>query len=807
MRLQALLILCLMPFSSLLPAWTCEGTADNKKHVYFGDLHTHTSWSLDAYYFNAVTDPRTAHRFARQEAPSNRPAPGTEAIFTGSPEHQFWIDEPLDFNAITDHAEFIGGMDTFCGVTAQSQQACDEAVGKGVRKDIRAIAAGNTPFHTQMLQAAIANAPSSKKIWLETMQINDEENIPCTYTTLHGYEYTSNELSQMFHRNVIFNGPRAAMPTDVFGAVKPYTAALPENANEEYELFEHLQAQCRPEAGCEVLTIPHSANLSDGRMFLAADEKNGVNLAAPLNGAPLGRKLELSNVFMPMTAADALLRRRYDRSIEITQHKGQSECAIGLEGEYGDYDEGYDPKCNFEIFKSVCGVDNPPASCQAACATGDPAQDPPFCFNRNGPDAFGNGSNQVPVCASTGPDGLSMDGSGVTQNCTHPLDYYRNAMAEGLRIRQSLGVNPYRMNISASLDTHNGDSGNAGEDNYIGHTGVLDDDPDELLGFWDCNPEAQNPVAQRTEPRGPDYYDTTSTVDEDREGACPGRTFYDFSRPLNPGGLTGAWAHENTRDEIFGAIHRGETFGTSGPRMRVRTVASWEPLPADVCERLAGGEDLIDGEVVNNGARMGGSLAPLQSRDAGTRPHFAVWATQDPNGIPLQQIDLIKGHMKAEEETRNPKVTVTTIARSPAEAAAPERSDCRVPLQGRALIPDDDGRLVPADGQLADHPGTLCARWTDNDFDAGADAFWYARVLEVPSCRWSTHLCVDRQVDCSALNPENGQFDEATGFAGYEGCCTIEGGPGAFSGRFRFEPIEERAWASPIWYETSIETP
>ena len=75
-------------------------------------------------------------------------------------------------------------------------------------------------------------------------------------------------------------------------------------------------------------------------------------------------------------------------------------------------------------------------------------------------------------------------------------------------------------------------------------------------------------------------------------------------------------------------------------------------------------------------------------------------------------------------------------------------------------------------------------------------------MREIPSCRWSTQLCVSKGVQCSALSPANGIFPEATGWKGYEGCCRMEGAPGSFSGRNIFASIEERAWGSPVWYES-----
>lgn len=731
----------------------CSDYREGFKNSYFGDLHTHTSYSLDAYFFNALTDPRKAHRFAKGIAPLQLPAQGGQDIFT--PGREISIDRPLDFNAVTDHAEFLGGFITTCDQSPQAQQACDQLIGQGIRDNVRELAAGNTPFQTQFLQSVIADSPTSLITWDQTRQINDEEYEPCSYTTLHAYEYTSNELSQMLHRNVIFKGDANEVPIDVFPALTPTTALLPENGNDDWDLFDHLQLNCVMRADCDVLTIPHNPNRSDGRMYLAADEAAGKTVIGDLSGLPLGRKIPDTDIYFPMTQADAELRRSLDRNFEMTQHKGQSECALGIEGNYIANDEGYDPGCDFEVDMSVCqGLPNDPAACAEFC-TGNVATDPHFCSLSN------VGINLNSVCEFGGPDGASRpaEGGDSTQNCRSPLDFYRNAMVEGQKIRQTLGINPYRANITASLDTHAGDSGNAKEFPFVGHGGVLDDDPREQLGFWGCDNEATG-----EDPRDPNN--------------CTNRTFVDFARPLNPGGLAGVWADENKRDDIFNAVHSGETWGTSGTRMRVRSIASWQPLPADVCERLGNGEDLVASGAVTEAARMGGDL-PAQVGNAG--PYIAVWAEQDPEGAPLQQIDLIKGFLNSDDE---PKVlAMNAMVKTPNPVSLPSQSSCAVPVDN--------------------HPETLCLQWQDDNFDASRDAYWYPRVREVPSCRWSAYSCnVEKAVDCGQLDPNNGMFSDASGMHGYEGCCAISENSGNFSGVNRFDTIEERAWGSPIWYES-----
>lgn len=720
-------------------AGRCADFRTGRKNAYFGDLHTHTSYSLDAYFFNAINDPRAAHRFAKGE-PGGLPGLGTDDPYTK--QREVGIGRPLDFNAITDHAEFLGGFILSCAQAPFLQQQCDDRIGKGIRADIVNIAAGNTSLQQQVLQSLVAQSPTNISAWNTTKQINDEEYVPCTYTTLHAYENTSNELGQMFHRNVIFKGETAKMPPAVFPAVRPDSALHPQNGNDDWDLFDHLNIACKSVPGCEVLTIPHSANLSDGRMWLPMD---------PSTGVPLGRKVDSTDVYMPMTEADAQLRRNMDAAVEITQHKGNSECEVGLEGSYL---QGEETACDFENYKTVCrGRPDDPAACAQYCK-GDPLTDPNFCSHRTPT------SNLVDTCINPGPDGRSRPAhdpsATTTANCTHPLDYYRSAMAEGLAIRRTLGINPYKANVIAATDTHNGISGNVGERHFVGHGGILDDDPKEQLGLWVC--DSGDPA--ETDP-----------------AKCINRRFIDFARVLNPGGLTGVWAPENKRDDVWDGIRRGETWGTSGPRIKVRSVGGWA-LPANICDRLAAGENPVDtGEVP--GALMGGDL-PLPVKGS---PKIAVWAQQDPENHPLQRIDIVKGYV---DSSGKPRVKVfESVAHTTDTVTRPSMRDCSV--------------------RVGAHPEQLCTTWTDPEFSADQDAYYYARVLEVPSCRWSAWMCnVDKKVDCSKLSPANGMFPEASGFKGYEGCCVISGAPGGFSGKNTFSTIEERAWASPIWYERKL---
>jgi hypothetical protein len=342
------------------------------------------------------------------------------------------------------------------------------------------------------------------------------------------------------------------------------------------------------------------------------------------------------------------------------------------------------------------------------------------------------------------------------------LDMYRNAMAEGLAIRPALGINPYRQGVIGSTDTHNATTGLVREQDFRGHAGVIESGPAFQLGLWDCD-NSTRPIFPE-DPADPDN--------------CTDRVFLDRGRNVGPGGLAGVWAPRNTRADLWDALHRGETFATSGPRMRVRMQVSWDEPPASICAELAqGGDDFAPGR----GALMGGDLPPAAVSGG---PYIAAWAMQDPGGVtpglPLQALDIVKGWVDAGGE---PRVQVFEgVARTDAPVARPSMADCSV----------DTSR----------HPEQLCTVWRDPDFDPRQDAYYYVRAREIPSCRWSAYMCVEAGVQCAALQPGNGMFADDSPWAGFEGCCTISGESGNFSGVNHFHTLEQRAWGSPVWYES-----
>lgn len=261
------------------------------------------------------------------------------------------------------------------------------------------------------------------------------------------------------------------------------------------------------------------------------------------------------------------------------------------------------------------------------------------------------------------------------------------------------------------------------------------------------------------------------------------------SEYLSGGGLTAVWAEENAREAIFSAFRRKETFGTSGPRMVVRMFGGWE-YPSDLCNA----DDLAQ-QGYDGGVPMGGRLGP---RVGSGGPRFVVSARQDAQGAPLQRVQIVKGSLAGDSY----EVQVFDVAGGNNGASV------------------DLATCTPQGAGASD----LCTVWEDPSFDPQARSYYYARVIENPTCRWSTRQCVDADVDCSEWDFERCQDLEGTGARDYTcDCCDPSAGLNvAFCEEIepscdnaeelpadearccvpRVETtIQERAWTSPIWYQ------
>ncbi|MFO0551296.1 MAG: DUF3604 domain-containing protein [Polyangiaceae bacterium] len=304
---------------------------------------------------------------------------------------------------------------------------------------------------------------------------------------------------------------------------------------------------------------------------------------------------------------------------------------------------------------------------------------------------------------------------------------------------------PYATLPSATLG---GDPDTLVESDFLRHTlgkGL------ELFATLGVNPFAYGFIASTDTHLG-----TPGAVDENRfigHGGA-GLTVRDSLPPglpdrpwFNPGGLAVLWAEENSREALFAAMRRREAYGTSGPRIVLRFFGGY-----DYADNMCDATDMAERGYAG-GVPMGGVL----NRGSGP-PRFVISALRDVGtdetpSTPLQRIQIIKGSLVDGEAT----FVVYDVAGGDTGATV-------------------DPLTCEPTGEGAD---SLCSVFTDPDFDPDSPAFYYARVLENPSCRWQAYQCNAAGVDCA---------DPNTVTEGFEGCCT--------------EPLvqQERAWSSPIWY-------
>jgi hypothetical protein len=288
----------------------------------------------------------------------------------------------------------------------------------------------------------------------------------------------------------------------------------------------------------------------------------------------------------------------------------------------------------------------------------------------------------------------------------------RDVLRTGLVLERALGVDPYRMGVIGGTDTHLGAAGAVSEERFLGHGGAGEPARDGV-------------------PRG-----------------LPDRPEF------GPGGLAMVWAEENSREALFAALRRRETYATSGPRIQLRFFGG-AAYPATLCD-----DPELPSKGYAGGVPMGGEL-----RGASAAPVFVAAALRDAvEGAPLQQLQIVKGWIDADGR---PGERVFTVAGNPDNGA------------------DVDPRSCERQGNGAD---ALCAVWSDPSWEPRQSAWYYARVLENPSCRWSARVCAASGVRCD---------DPATIGKGLEACCSAAHRP----------RIQERAWSSPIWLAQGQDAP
>jgi hypothetical protein len=312
-----------------------------------------------------------------------------------------------------------------------------------------------------------------------------------------------------------------------------------------------------------------------------------------------------------------------------------------------------------------------------------------------------------------------MSGAKIPPASKPAGSYARDALKSGLGLAASLGVNPFDFGMIGSSDTHNS-APPIEEDNYHGKLTQLDG------------------TAQMRAAR----------LARSAEARAAGR-----ETAYSAAGLAAVWADANTREAIYDALRRKESFATSGTRISLRFFGGWEFAP-----QLTRASDFV-AQAYASGVPMGSTLpvAPAQPE----APRFAVLATKDPVGANLDRVQIIKGWLDEQGKVHERIFDIAWAGARDIDAAS--------------------GKLPPVgstvDVTTATYSNTigaaeLSAVWRDPEFDASARAFYYVRVLEIPTPRWSTHDAV--KLGIAAPSPA---------------------------------VIQERAWSSPIWYAPAAAAP
>jgi hypothetical protein len=288
--------------------------------------------------------------------------------------------------------------------------------------------------------------------------------------------------------------------------------------------------------------------------------------------------------------------------------------------------------------------------------------------------------------------------------------FARQALKDGLAMQGALGFNPYRFGFGAAADSHNTAVAYR-QDNWFGAHGVTDGTPQIRMS---------GQIGAGMDPRA-----------------------------LSPAGLTGVWAEENTRASIFEAMQRKETFAVSGPHIKVRFFGGWEYAA----------EMLNDAAWVKTGyakgVPMGGDLPPAKAK----APSFVVWAVKDPTSGNLDRIQVVKGWSLNGQSFE--KVFDVIWA-----------GDRKIPKYGK--LPKVGNTVDVENASYTNSIGAVELKtvWTDPEFDPAVDAFYYARVLEIPTPRWTTIQAKELGIAPPDVVPPT---------------------------------LQERAWTSPIWYTPSAD--
>jgi hypothetical protein len=308
----------------------------------------------------------------------------------------------------------------------------------------------------------------------------------------------------------------------------------------------------------------------------------------------------------------------------------------------------------------------------------------------------------------------NLDISAKKEKSMLEFEYARSAYKNGLKLEQKLGVNPYKFGLVGSSDAHTALSAME-EENFFGKITPGEPSPERMTK--------------------PFFHDEKT-----------GLTIMDWE--VSASGYAAVWATENTRESIWDAMERRETYATTGPRMIVRFFGGWEFELDNAKNRLPAYVGY------SKGVPMGGDL-----RDApkGKAPTFLVAALKDPIGANLDRIQIVKGWLDAKGKLHE---KVYDVVWGDADKRRPG-ADGKLPTVGNTVD------VANATWTNTIGAPELITVWKDPDFDAKQSAFYYARVIEIPTPRWTAY-------DVKRL-----------GVKPLPGTTMV---------------LQERAYTSPIWY-------
>lgn len=587
-----------------------------ERQLLWGDTHLHTSISGDVYAFgttNASLD--DAYNFAKGKPVMNSTT-GTWMRLT----------QPLDFLVVSDHAELMGSVGSvFSGFAALANTETGRKMLEGVpnKTDEEFIKLygglvnglmgweNNYGLTAKEVYVDLHAGKAREATWKNYANTADNHNNPGEFTSFIGWEWSSQPNGYNLHR-VVFS------PSDAATAASYLPFSMLES-NDPEDLWAWLDKTAQ-EFDTDFVAIPHNPNLSNGLMFPMVTQKGDE-----------------------ITADYAQRRMRWERVVEVTQIKGDSEAhpLLSPTDEFADY----------ETFEFLLRPDGKMANVTAA-------------------------------------------------------DYARSGLKRGLELQAKTGSNPYKFGMIGSTDAH-ASLAAVEEDNFVGKS------------KHDAFPE------RRKFPTG--------------LGSSKG---WD----MGAAGYVGVWADENTRQSIFEAFKRREVYATTGPRISLRFFGGYDFSRRDAKpERLAkAGYD--------KGVTMGSDLLPHKKDKA---PVFLIQAVKDPNEANLDRIQVVKGWVDADGKSHEKVFNV---------AASDKRK-----IKDNQLEPV--GNTVDlATGRYTNSIGAtdLSVRWSDPEFNPAQAAFYYVRVLQIPTPRYSL-------LDAIAL----GIDVKETGHP---------------------STIQERAYSSPIWF-------